>query len=470
MRWVAGSPRRERQTAMPEPVSRDPRDPMARLASGDLAPAERRRLVRRWIAAAATAVDPAAGRFSRFREASKVAAPEAAYADVLASASAHFGEAEREGRGREGEARALVAELLAMPEGRQQTLVANHPRHWTWELCQALCDALPPIRRAQPLRAVQVARLAVAVAERVAEHAAEPAGGGRLVEDLRAQTRAELANALRVAGDLREADAVLYEAGEAAARGTGDPVLLGRLASFEVSLRNDQARFLEALAAGRRALGQFRRAGDRHLEGCVLVNLASTHGFLGELPEALAVLELACERIDRQRLPLLSYFAHHNRAWLLTDAERYAEAAELLPLCSALLDPCGVGPLDRLRLRRLTGRVAAGLGRYDEAERELRAARAELLSRQLAYDAALVSLELALVYTEQGRHAEVRVLADEMVPIFADREVHREALAALQLFCEAARAEAAQSALLREILAFLGRARGNPSLRFRGPR
>lgn len=452
---------------MPEPVGRDPRHQIGRLADGDLAPAERQRRVRRWIAVAATADEPAAGRFSLFRESPKVAVPEASYADLLASATAHLGETESEGRRRAAEARALVAELLEMPEGRRQTLVVNHPRYWTWELCQALCDALPPIRQAQPARAVQVARLAVSVAERVAEHAEDAAGGGRLIEDLRAQARGELANALRVAGDLRQADAVLTEAGEAAARGTGDPVLLGRLASFEVSLRNDQARFPEALAAGRRAIGQLRRAGDRHLEGCVLVNLSSTHGYLGELPEALAVLELACERIDPRRTPLLSYLAHHNRAWLLADAERWAEAAELLPLCAALLDPCGVGPLDRLRLRRLTGRVAAGLGRYEEAERELRGARAELLSRQLAYDAALVSLELALVYTEQGRHAEVRALADEMVPIFADREVHREALVALQLFCEAARAEAAKTTLLREILAYLGRARGNPSLRFR---
>jgi hypothetical protein len=40
---------------------------------------------------------------------------------------------------------------------------------------------------------------------------------------------------------------------------------------------------------------------------------------------------------------------------------------------------------------------------------------------------------------EQGRNAEVRKLAEQMLWIFQDKKIHREALASLTIFCEASR-------------------------------
>ena len=62
-----------------------------------------------------------------------------------------------------------------------------------------------------------------------------------------------------------------------------------------------------------------------------------------------------------------------------------------------------------------------------------------------------MSLELAALYAEQGRAADQRRLAEEMVPLFAARDVHPEARAALTLYCDAARAETASAALIREV-------------------
>jgi hypothetical protein len=53
-----------------------------------------------------------------------------------------------------------------------------------------------------------------------------------------------------------------------------------------------------------------------------------------------------------------------------------------------------------------------------------------------------------------------------MVPIFAARQVHRHALAALSLFQTAAAARRATAELTREVLRYLERARKNPDLRF----
>ena len=85
----------------------------------------------------------------------------------------------------------------------------------------------------------------------------------------------------------------------------------------------------------------------------------------------------------------------------------------------------------------------------------------------IGYDAAMVSLDLALLYVQEGRTGEVRRVAEEMVPVFAAQDVHREAMAALRLFQEAARREEVTAGLVREVVGFLKAARGDRELRFR---
>ena len=87
----------------------------------------------------------------------------------------------------------------------------------------------------------------------------------------------------------------------------------------------------------------------------------------------------------------------------------------------------------------------------------------------MAYDAALVSLELSALYLEQGRTAEVRTLASEMAWVFKAQGVHREALAALGLFCQAAKADNLSVELARRLVSYLGRARHDQELRFEAP-
>ena len=93
--------------------------------------------------------------------------------------------------------------------------------------------------------------------------------------------------------------------------------------------------------------------------------------------------------------------------------------------------------------------------------------RGEFTTREIAYDAALVSLELAVLYLEDGRTSEVRILARQMLWIFRAQGVHREALAALKLFCEAAEREQATVDFARRVAEYLERARHNPDLPFK---
>jgi hypothetical protein len=110
--------------------------------------------------------------------------------------------------------------------------------------------------------------------------------------------------------------------------------------------------------------------------------------------------------------------------------------------------------------------VDAGLGRIAAARTAFDQVRQGFKAREMDYDYALVTLDLAALLLGQARAAEVSAFAEEMVRIFAGQKIHREALAALTLFCEAARQEEATVDLARRLIAYLHRARNDPRLRF----
>jgi hypothetical protein len=74
--------------------------------------------------------------------------------------------------------------------------------------------------------------------------------------------------------------------------------------------------------------------------------------------------------------------------------------------------------------------------------------------------------ELALLYAEQVRTAELKRLAAEMVPIFASRHIHREAMAALTFLMQAAEAERASLEVVVKVADFLRQAEHDPGMRF----
>ena len=81
---------------------------------------------------------------------------------------------------------------------------------------------------------------------------------------------------------------------------------------------------------------------------------------------------------------------------------------------------------------------------------------------------ALADLEIAILWLAGNRTAEVQAMARELVAVFEAKGVHREALAALRLFQEAADCEEATAELARQVLRYLFRARYDEGLRFNG--
>jgi hypothetical protein len=146
-----------------------------------------------------------------------------------------------------------------------------------------------------------------------------------------------------------------------------------------------------------------------------------------------------------------------NTAANLRHLQRYAEAAEVLPKMREMAVP--LGELNQIRVLWLTARVAAGLERWEEAEAGFQQVRREFDARDLPYEAALASLDLAVLWLEAGRTGEVRELAVEMEKVFKEKKIAREALAAVILFGEAARREAATVELARRVMGEIEAAR-----------
>ena len=357
----------------------------------------------------------------------------------------------------------LFATLQAFTPEEQRDLVRADAGYKSWGLCELLCRESERAAAHDASQALALARLAVLVASGIRE--GEPAERSWVCE-LRGYAYAHLGNAWRVMGDLRKAERAFAQAdhwwqiGEAE---VGDVLdFQARILAMKASLRTAQRRLPEAL----RLLEEASAANEDHsLTGTLYVCKAKVLEELGKIEAAISLLEAAAPFVERERDPRLHLCLRHNLLWLLATAGRYEEARLLLPEVEALGQGLG-NALDLVRQVWAKGRIAAGLGESEAAITLLSAVRDDFASRRISYDAALVSLELATVYAQAGLSAEVKATAREIVPLLEAQEIHREALAAIAVFVQAAEADTATATLLRRITSFLGEARHNPGLRF----
>ncbi|HSG39265.1 MAG TPA: hypothetical protein VLE27_06475 [Thermoanaerobaculia bacterium] len=367
------------------------------------------------------------------------------------------------------EAPVLWWKLARYSPRKRRGLVQDTDRFLSWGLCELLCGKSREAAPADAGAAVDLAELAVLIAERLPP--------GRPVEEewlweLRALAWAHLGNARRVLGELRSAEEAFETSADRWLRGASEigdalgfhPVILG----LKASLRQAQRRFEEALALLDQAAALcLQDCRDPHLAGRVLLKKSYTFDQMGEPERSLATLREAAPLLDPERDPRLLLCLRHNLLDTLSKTSRLDEAAALLPDVAALSLEIGT-ELDRLRLTWAEARIAAGRGDATRAERLLADVRRGFIDRGLGYDAALVSLELAALLSREGRTQELKTLASELLPIFQSRDVHREALAALALFQQAAAQEAATVEMIQSLAEYLGRARQDPGLRWAG--
>lgn len=326
-------------------------------------------------------------------------------------------------------ARLLFPRLRAYPPAEREAVVREQKAFQTWAVSELACHESIEAAAHDADEALAWAGLAVLIAELAT-------GDEAFLARSQGYARFHLGNAIRVKGRLPEADAEfqrgkrLWEAGEA-----GDPEKLldeARVLSLEASLRREQGLLPEALRLLDRALA-VDRGGQR---AYLLINRAKTLEELDDYEEAIATLRRALPLVDPEREARLLWSLCFNLADNLFQVERHSEVPPLLEQVQGLAMRLGNG-LGLVRLGWLRGRLAAGLGRPAEAEDAFERARQEFLARDIPLDAGLATLELAVLFQEQGRTAEVKKLARELAPVFQAQRISHKALATLMLFREA---------------------------------
>lgn len=358
------------------------------------------------------------------------------------------------------EALDLLAELQLLAEGGVDLSVGEGPSVG-WSLAERILTESRNRRHADPKRAERLALLALKVADRLDVTLFGP----KLVMDLRARAWTYVSFARRLASDLNGAEEACERAWACLERGTGDILDRAVLLENHGLLLRDQRRFSGAVERLRASIHLFLLVGDKQAAGRALMNLAASLRQAGDSDEARSTLRRAAEMIDPGLDAKLGLALRHNLIAYLVDVGEYEEASAMLEDCEELYDTSSDTNID-LRRRWVQAQIARGKGRLEEAETGFLEAREGFLKLGIGYDAALVSLELATLYAEQRRFSEMRRLADEMLPVFRSQDIHREALAALAVFQQAARVEGVTLKLAREITDYLGRARFHPDLRF----
>jgi tetratricopeptide (TPR) repeat protein len=285
--------------------------------------------------------------------------------------------------------------------------------------------------------------------------------------DLIALATAQMANACRMLDDTRQAEEHFGHARYVITHhGATDTEILARVDYLEGSLRLDQRQFPQAEELLARAATLYRVSGDVLETSRVLVTLGNLYCFRGDLPLAIEATTAALKGMQGQSDPRLYLCARYNLTRFLTEDGQFEEAADVLSVDEDLYREFPEA-WTQLRLTWLRGKIAAGRGESEAAEKALLEARDGFIAEGIGYDAAMVAIEdLTLLYLREGRTADVKRLADEIVPIFQSQDVHREAVAALRLFQEAARQEQLTVQGVREYVKYLREARTDPSLAF----
>jgi len=332
-----------------------------------------------------------------------------------------------EGRPAESTPEELMAELAPLPLAEQARWVGSYSRFANPQLVKRLVDGSHASRYENPSRMLHLAHLANLAAEACT---VVVAGSAARLADTRAHAWRQYGNALRVAGRLREAEEALAKAHRLCAEGTGDPPLRAWLYEQTASLRIFQRRFDDAVEMADEAGRIYRELGETHAQASTLVQKAIALLYSGEAEAAVRALNRAIPLIDQERDPHLLLAACHNLIRCYIDLERPEQALSIYFEARDLYKEFN-DSLIALRAGWQEGQLLRDLGHLGAAEEALLRARQGFLERDLFYEAAVVSLDVAAVYLKLGKADSLQQTVEQMVPIFTNLGVDREALAAL---------------------------------------
>lgn len=358
-----------------------------------------------------------------------------------------------------------LTDLLKLPKEERSGRVSRaHHRFRGPHLVRLLLDASQQILTRSPEEGLHLAELAQTVFQQTMLHSSKE----RDLE-LQVMVLAQLANASRAAADFSASDLYFKRIRRFIVdqRLAQNPVLLARVDDLEGSLRRDQRNLDRAEELLARALFLYTLGEASMSErASVLVNLGIVYKLKGELDLAVEVTQTALRVAEGESR--LCFAALYNLATYYVDLGNARAATKLLDENQNLIEAQKAEPLFQLRLTGLRGKIAGARGDLKTAEEALLQTRDGFLAHgtAFAYDAAIVSLDLALLYARAGRNDDLQAIVASILPTFRENALHREAYAAVLLLQETIQRGAAPLVLLRKLSTYMEQARKNPLLKF----
>lgn len=348
---------------------------------------------------------------------------------------------------------ALEAWAILKPLTPEERLfhVKHHPELHTWGMYEKLLDEAKKSVRNDPLRAVDLSHLALAVAERLD---ADDYGAER-IKDFEAAAYICLSNAKRLVSDFTGAESALHAAQQLLAEGTRDLAERANFISIAASLKTDLGDLEEAAESLSEAIKLARRFKDKHLEGRLLIKQSGIVGWIDPV-HAIELVERGLSLIDAEREPALELNGRHILAFLTNEIGDPDEASAILSTYAYLYRKFD-DVFWRGRLLHLHANIA-------RKENDL--LRAELYFRDLVqlyqehsfeFDLALAALDLAEVLTARGSFQESEEILAAVYPILQTWNIHVDILRAWLLLRENVQSQQVAREAFRELAMILRR-------------
>lgn len=300
------------------------------------------------------------------------------------------------------EAEELFLELLALPRTAKKRAI-REPRFHNLRLIDLLLEAGEDAGRRHDVQKVEeIASLAVKMGDQI------PAKG---VWDRDRYFRAYClaGGAGRLAGDLDRAS-MGYRGAAWNLTGASSRAAYCRGLAM---LRWEQGFGDEAMALLRHAAGLFGELRERQEEAACLALLGLVHVEVGALDKGLGPLLRGCMLLEPKARPWLTVRCFLATALCLAANSRLPEARGMLER-SWMLYPLVTDAGELIMVEWLEGRVASFLRDLPQAEGLLASARQKLLAADRLAEAGAATLDLAALYAEDGKLAEVDALIEAL--------------------------------------------------------
>lgn len=345
------------------------------------------------------------------------------------------------------------AELIVLPPQTRKETVARDSRFHSYLLAEMFLER----SRESWLDDVQTARDAAEIALVIASKLDPRDYGSVLPKSLEIRCWAYLGNAFKIATDLISARKAFEQVDALMPAAILDGYEKAEILGCKVSYLKEMRQFEEAEALLDEITEIFRDLEDDHKLGRTLILRGVIQTEAGDFEKAIELFGSSMSLLDDSRDPRLVSCALTNLAHCMNEVGRSEEALSILRVSRRRIESLG----DRIHLARARwteGRIAVSLDRVDEAEAAFEEVREFFENREGEVDAALVCLELAMLYARKNDTAKVKALAREVVPAFRRQDLGQEVMAALILFQHAAEKELVTLGLLQEIVQYLERA------------